>query len=263
VTRRLARGTAWFAGLVAALVALRLAGTGDLAAPPLRSLDALDAWAEERDPLTTAVALVRLVAELAVGYLLSLSVLHALAAVLRSSRAHRFADLLALPGADRLVRSGLGLGLLAATAAGADDHRAVPDTPTMERVEAAVVLQERIEPGTATMRPLGDDRSTGTATMEPLAPARPEPAGGPAEPEPSPPVPAAPTTWRVEAGESFWTFAAGVLEEAWRRPPTDDEIDPFWRALVEANRHRLVTDDPDLIHPGQVFEVPAVPPPPG
>jgi nucleoid-associated protein YgaU len=51
-----------------------------------------------------------------------------------------------------------------------------------------------------------------------------------------------------------------VLGQAWGRPATDAEIDPYWRALVAANRSRLPDpDNPDLVYPGEVL---TVPPPP-
>jgi nucleoid-associated protein YgaU len=41
------------------------------------------------------------------------------------------------------------------------------------------------------------------------------------------------------------------------RVPTDEETDPYWRALVEANRDRLVDpDNPDLIFSGQQLVLP-------
>jgi hypothetical protein len=40
--------------------------------------------------------------------------------------------------------------------------------------------------------------------------------------------------------------------------PADAEIIPFWRSLIDTNRHELAhADDPDLVFPGQVFVVPA------
>jgi len=40
--------------------------------------------------------------------------------------------------------------------------------------------------------------------------------------------------------------------------PTDAEIVPYWRRLIEANRSELAhRDNPDLIFPAQVFVVPA------
>ena len=263
MTPRPLRATLWLFGLAAALVSLRMAGTGELAPPPLRSLDDLSTWADAREPVAAAMAMVRLVAEGAVWYLLGLSVLHGIAATRRVPGTGAVAEALALPGASRLVRAGLGVGLLAATAA-ASDPAAAPTAPTMERLPAATpdaVLQERIEPRTATMRPV-EGEGTGTAWMTPLEDGEaPSTSTDVLVDEPAPPA-ATPSTWQVAPGESFWIIAEEVLAEAWHRSPTDEEVDPFWRALVEANRDRLVGDDPDQILPGQVFEVPAVPPPP-
>jgi len=232
------RSAAWLAGLVAAGLALRLAATGDLATPPLASPAGWVDWAEAREPAAAAIALVRLLAELAVWYVLAVSALHVAAGALRLGGAHRLADALALPVVTRLVRAGLGVGMVAASTL------SPPDAPPPAR-------------GTTAMAPAGGGAtavlapSPGTATMRPVL----------AEPPP-PPMPAAPapTTWTVTVGESLWTIAEEVLGDAWGRPPADAEVDPYWRALVERNRGRLADPaDPDLIHPGQVLELPPLP----
>jgi nucleoid-associated protein YgaU len=84
--------------------------------------------------------------------------------------------------------------------------------------------------------------------------APPEPAVAPAV------VPAEPAEWAVQPGDSFWRIAESSLASAWGRPPTDREIDPYWRGLIAANRDRLtVRDNPDLLVPGQMLRTPAVP----
>lgn len=236
--RRWWRAAGWLGSLVAILVALRLADTGDLARPPLTSLDGLTTWADDRGPAASAIALVRFGAELATWYLLGLSLLHAAAWGLRIAGARSLADALALPGASRLVRTGLGVGLLAST----------------------VVSGESVEPprppaGTATMQPLHDEADGGTAAMRPLA--EPDPDAATSQTSAA----AVPRTHQVVEGESFWTIAAEALEVAWGREPSDPEIDPYWRALIDTNRSRLVSDDPDLVLPGQVFELPPPPAP--
>lgn len=241
----------WTVLLVGAVLLLRASAGGDLAPPPLDSLGAVGDWVDARDPATAAIALVRFAAELAGWYLLGLTALYGLASGLRSGGLASLADALAAPGAARLVRSGLGLGLLASTAAGAA-------TTTDDRAATT---------STAIMRPLNDD---GTAWMVPEGAESPEdPSTSPSPAETMPTAETTPTagstvatarrtTWTVSSGESFWSIAEDVLEEALGRPPSDAEIDPYWRALIETNRHRLVDPaDPDLIHPGQVFELPA------
>jgi len=80
---------------------------------------------------------------------------------------------------------------------------------------------------------------------------------GPAAP---PPVPAAdkeapaasPAGHVVVAGDNLWTITAGVLGGS----ATDSEIHARWRAVIDANRDRLRSGDPDLIHPGEHLVIP-------
>jgi DNA-binding SARP family transcriptional activator len=69
--------------------------------------------------------------------------------------------------------------------------------------------------------------------------------------------------WEVEADQHFWHIAKQTLTHGWGRTPTDAEILPYWQQVIDTNRGRLAPPgDPDLIHPGQRFELPAVPPDP-
>ena len=63
-----------------------------------------------------------------------------------------------------------------------------------------------------------------------------------------------PEAWIVEAGDHLWAIAAETVAD--RTGHTDEEtVGAYWQRLIEANRH-VVGDDPDLIHPGQVIELP-------
>ena len=67
-------------------------------------------------------------------------------------------------------------------------------------------------------------------------------------------------TWDVAEGDHFWSIAEATLTESWERTPSNDEIVPFWKQLVEANTDRLLPpEDPDLIYPEQEFVVPTPP----
>jgi nucleoid-associated protein YgaU len=66
-----------------------------------------------------------------------------------------------------------------------------------------------------------------------------------------------PTTWLVAPGDSFWAIAHRVEMMADGREPSTAEIAEYWEALMAANRGSY--RDADLIHPGQVFDVPAPP----
>jgi hypothetical protein len=64
----------------------------------------------------------------------------------------------------------------------------------------------------------------------------------------------------VEAGESFWTIARDVIEAASGQLPRDTVLHRYWEQLIEHNRGRLADpDNPDLLFPGQVLELPPTP----
>jgi len=66
--------------------------------------------------------------------------------------------------------------------------------------------------------------------------------------------------WHVEQGDHFWHIATTTLEHAWDRTLDDHEIVPYWQQLIDTNRDRIAPPgDPDLIHPGQQFRIPAPP----
>ncbi len=241
------RATAWMLALIAVGVVLHLAAVGDLGAPPVTSPGDLGEWIDDRSSAAAAIALVRFGAELAAWYLVGLSALHGIGEAAGARSGHRLVDVLAVPGASRLVRAGLGLGLVAASAVGGRP------TPAATPVMLAELPDTDERTGTASMRPIRDDVTAGddtggTAWMRPSVVLS----------EPAPTAPSGvPTTWSVTEGESLWSIAEDVMTARLGREATDTEIDPYWRRLVEVNRYRLVDpDDADLIVPGQVLEVP-------
>ena len=207
-------------GLVVALPVAVLVRSGTvLDAPPLDPAG-WSAWVERLGPVAATLAIVRVGALLVAAWLAIVAVV---AAVARAVGAVRLAGAVerALPPA--LRRGVAGLGLASAVAlGGASTAAAAPP-----------------EGGTATM------------TILPDADAPPAPA-----PAPTPPPVAEEDTWTVEPGDSFWSIAEEVMGEALGRDPTDGEVERYWRALVEANRDRLLTANPDLIVAGQVFRLP-------
>jgi hypothetical protein len=101
---------------------------------------------------------------------------------------------------------------------------------------------------------------TGRADAPPtVVPATPAPAPDPA-PAPGPaPAPPVSSVHVVVPGESLWTIAAAHLAAGAGRTAdqlTDPEIAPYWVRVCEHNRARLHSGDVDLIHPGEVVELP-------
>ena len=70
-------------------------------------------------------------------------------------------------------------------------------------------------------------------------------------------VPAAPTSVVVQPGDHLWKISQVHLDQKLGRVASEDEVAPFWRTLIDANRERLRSGDPDLIYPGEVVHLPS------
>jgi nucleoid-associated protein YgaU len=114
-------------------------------------------------------------------------------------------------------------------------------------------------PPTATRRPPPYE-------FEPSTPAPTNPPGQPGPDEPgsgedrTTPEPGQETSHPVVTGDNLWTIARGRLVEALGggRRPTNRQVASYWLQVIEANRHRLRSGDPDLIYPGETIALPPV-----
>ena len=234
---------AWVAILAGCVAGLHAVG-GDLSPPPLADADAVGAWLDHRPPVAAAFAGARLVALALAWYLLAATVAGILARASGVATLVRAADAASLPLVRRLVHGAAGLALVTATATGAGAGVAgAAAQPGPAAVEAMRLLPGGEAPPPPRMRLLPPP--AGAASLD---------AGGTTA------APAGAPTWTVQPGDHLWAVAARVLGEAWGREPSDAEVDPYWRAVVDANRARLRDPgDPDRIFAGQVLEVPAPP----
>jgi nucleoid-associated protein YgaU len=115
--------------------------------------------------------------------------------------------------------------------------------------------------------------STATTTIQPPTATEPTPAASTTNPpgmrepdESSSPggeaIPAAgqeQTDHLVVPGENLWTIARDRLAQVRGRHPadfSDREIATYWLRVIEANRDRLVSGDPDLIYPHERIALP-------
>ena len=221
-------------------MALRNAGSGSLAPPPLGSWEQLDAWYLQRGSAVAVVALLRLVALGAGCYLTVLAGLQLAAQLLTVDGLSRAVDRLSPRFLRAVSRSTVGLSVSAALV--------LPMLPAGA---------EENPPGTAVMVPLDVPAvpvPTTTTTSSTTTTAPPPTAAPPPVPEAvaTPPVvattsPAAEVV--VTRGDSFWSIA---VEEAGGR-----DLVGYWRALIDANRDRLVDpSNPDLLYPAQVLRLP-------
>jgi nucleoid-associated protein YgaU len=243
-TAAAARLAAWIAFVAAALAALHAAGHGPLAPPPLDGGRlALQEWLDQRGPAAASFAVLRMAAVVLGWYLLGTTLASTVLRLVNAGRAASLAEALALPAVRRLTRAAAGVGL-AAGALAVTGGLTAPARPALAGEAGAVTMRRLPDPGPMpTMRRLGDEpMATTTTTVVP------------------PPVEPPPATWTVRPGDHFWRIAEEVLTESWHRPPTDEEVTPYWARLVDHNRPGLADpDDPDLLFPGQQIVI--LPPP--
>jgi nucleoid-associated protein YgaU/DNA-binding SARP family transcriptional activator len=65
------------------------------------------------------------------------------------------------------------------------------------------------------------------------------------------------STVTVEPGDNLWTISEDRLEADLGRDPSDLEVGPYWREVIDANQDRYVQPgNPNLIFPGQVLVLP-------
>lgn len=278
-TARRLRPAAGLLFVVAAIVLLHHLGTGSLAAPPFASGPGRSAWLDARDPVTAGFALLRLAALVLAYHLAITSTVAASGHLLHRPGLVRAATAWTLPPFRSAVQRVVGLGLSATAALTTPVPAAVAAPPATATLAAG--------PGTATLRAAGpevtvlaprpDERTgvtlrlapppatTGTATLEVVAappePPPPPPGSAAVPAEPGPPDPGATVeappvagTHHVRPGDHLWRLAERRLALVLGRAPTDDEVAPYWRRIVEANPQLI---DPDLLFPGDVVTLPA------
>lgn len=273
---------AWLAFLLATILGLHALG-GTLAPPPLTEPGELNGWAQAREPAEAAFALLRLVALGTAWYLLLATMASTLARLSRVPAAVRAADMLAVPAVRRFVNAAAGVSVAAATlttgaamASPGTDRQQYPATEALAvQTETGTDPANQPPPG-ALAEPTGTGTPGGAGAGEPTS----EPTSEPTDHRPDEEIPELPTLrrlpddqreppqdpqpvqWQVQPGQHFWAVAEKVLASAWQRAPSDAEIDPYWRHLVETNRPILRDPaNPDLLYPGQVLTVPPPPPP--
>jgi hypothetical protein len=264
VLRQVVRAVAWCGFLLASHVGLTAAAEVLPIPPgPWNGGDFLE-WLPTADIAQLSFTVLRVGALVTVWYLALLTLLVLVARLSGVRPVAMLARAIAFPWARRLIDHALGAGLAltlagglipvaagTATAAPAPVTMQVDEAPagpvTMHLVDEDHPVTMQVVPGAeAGQRRIGGSIARSTVTMQR------------ADAEP-----AAPVTWTIAPGDHLWHVAAQTLADAWGRQPADAEVVPYWQALVEHNRGTLaVPDDPDLVYPGQVFELPAVPPAP-
>lgn len=253
----------WLLALGAQLGVLLAAG-GALPGPGRVDPASVTAWLDERGPLVAAMASARLFSLACCAYLLVTVCLGLLARLTQVPTLVAAADLITIPWVRRLLHGSVGVGLALAASTATAGASPAPSPVVMRLLDhhpaEAGQTADPIRSAPPVMRALGEHSSAEQdgRSSRPEAPGAAD-AGSHVAPQVSA---TGPGSWTVSAGEHLWGIAHRTLEEAWSRPPTDAETAAYLGSLVARNQDRLVVPaNPDLILPGQVFELPPVPPP--
>jgi hypothetical protein len=274
--RRLAPVT----GVAAGLLLVERLLVGEVGSPTALVRALQDLGDPGADPILSTLALMALLAEAFVGYLLLVLALRSLATLpgLTGRLARRITFALAPAVVRRMVDVLVGGALLVQVTVAAPDPspgyfssgscQAVVALSVCSRPGGPVTLGDPapVRLGAARLRLPVDGKEPVQARPIPRRSAAPLPpwlGGGPSKAAPLPPSlgdgpsKAAPgyraqaSEYTVEAGDTLWDIAAAHLVPVERSTAT---IHRYWQQLYRANR-RSVGADPDLIHPGTRLDV--------
>lgn len=226
----------------------------------------LAGWFDDT-PFEDAFGSAVLVVALGLAYWLLLSTVSYLAASVSDRPAVLGAvGWLTLPPIRRLVSRAVALSLAAATLAG-------PLSPAVANLAGGgggteVVVEVdgegRLHPPGMAEVGAGDETPTGLIVPPHLQAPPSDPGVGADDPEPAPATPVDGSithTVTVRRGDHLWSLAGQHLARAWDRSSLGEhEIARYWVQVIAANRATIRSGDPDLIYPGEIITLPAVPP---
>jgi len=241
-------------------------------------------WWQQTPSEEVLLAAVRLAALVAAWWLLGSTLLYVSARVTRLHRTAAALGWATLPAVRRWADRAAALSIVAATALGVGRPAAAdPSPPTSSATATVVIDADHRDPVSVLLRPPSSVR-TGhsadpsslpsvppvdlapapgppptTARLVPPAVLAAPPRVAPTAPATPPPSPTAGATHTVARGEHLWSIAARQVATATGNPraavaPAD--IARYWRRVVEVNRPRLRSGDPNLVYPGEVVELP-------
>ena len=254
-------------GEVVAVVALHRLGAVDGFAIPRHDLVG---WLRATPSEDTLLVGVRLAALVAAWWLLASTLLYVAARLAHMHGAARSLGWATLPfvrnWADRLAT----VSIVTASVLGVARPAAAEPPPTSNPGLPPVVVEldhrERpVLPGEPPVRVrTGRSGDPSSPTAPPLenSPAPPTSVVVPPTlPVPSPSPSPAGATHTVVSGEHLWSIASNHLATGSGKDASDltaADIAPYWSRVVELNRSRLRSGNPNLVYPGEVVDLPPV-----
>lgn len=230
---------------VVGLASLQWLGAS-LGTPPVLEPTTASHWLDRHDPITATFSALRSIG-LGVGwYLIGATTLQIAVRTLRLGPVTAVVDWLTISHI-RSIAAGL-VGV--AAAAGPTATSAAPPQVMLTRLAGPTETATLVRLPDADPTAQADDEAE-IAVLERL----PGDVDEPPSDETAPELRAPAEEIRVRPGDCLWHLAEERLAEELGRPPTDAEVDPYWRQVLAAND----LPNPDLLFPGQVVVLPPLP----
>ncbi|HET7486648.1 MAG TPA: LysM peptidoglycan-binding domain-containing protein [Acidimicrobiales bacterium] len=210
----------------------------------------LRGWLATTPADDAVVAVARLVALVLAWWLLASSSAYAVASLLRMHGVVRRLGWATLPGVRRLVDAMVAGSVVVAATMAATPAGAVTDVSTPDHAYVPRPAGDGPAPPTTT-----STTTTATTSIAPMTTSTALPVVVPAPRAVRAAAPAV-VTVLVHPGDSLWRIAERQVAAGGLGRHDVRTVAAYWRRLVEANRHRLVSGDPDLIYPGEVVVLP-------
>lgn len=239
----------------------------------------LGTWLEFTPVEDVLAAVLRQIGLVMVYWLLGTTVLYLAARATRIPTVLRSIEWATVPAIRRVIDGAVAVSIATASIA-------TPVAPVLADTPPPVVVEvdehgHPVPPGTPTDRPADGDTAEppGEPTVRPAGPGRigwtPSPAG-------SAPDTARPLGGAVDAigerlraqgstdtvlleasivvmpGDHLWSISRRRLEHASDGAVSNDAVASYWRRVIDANRDRLHSGDPDLIYPGETVLLPPI-----
>jgi resuscitation-promoting factor RpfA len=231
------------AGEVIAVVILHRLGSVEGMAVPRNDLGR---WLRDTPSEDVLLAGIRMAALVAAWWLLATTLLYLVARLARLHDAARAVGWATLPAVRRWADRAATVSIVAASALGAARPASADSPPATSPVPPSVVIEldHRDRSNVPDLPPLRV-RTGRAVDAQPVLPGTP--------PATLPPVAAPAAGHTIAPGEHLWSIAAAHLGA-----DRAAEIAPYWRRVVEHNRARLRSGDPNLVYPGEVVDLPPV-----
>jgi hypothetical protein len=218
----------------------------------------LGRWLGDAPPEDAVVAVVRLIGIVLAGWLLATTTLYLLARLTRLPALVQGVEWATLPGVRRMVDAAVAASIMGGAIVGA--HPAGAQVPAPPPIVVALDTTTTSTPGHLYVPvPAGDGRLA-TATTATTAPATTTQLLQ-APPAAAPPAEALGHTHTVVPGDNLWTISEAELSRQTGRTPdhlAEVEVRYYWIKVLDANRSRLLSGNPNLIYPGEQILCPPV-----